>query len=55
MRKNLEFEKNLNLKKICKGANVLDSLAIQGSTVYGAKSEVENWIRQGKKISYLLT
>lgn len=34
-----------DVKKICKGANVLDSLAIQGSTVYGAKSKVENWIK----------
>lgn len=44
MRKNLEFEKNLNLKKICKGANVLDSLAIQGSLVHESKGKVENWI-----------
>lgn len=33
------------LKKICKGATVLDSLAIQGSMVYEAKGRVQNWIK----------
>lgn len=34
-----------DVRKICKGANILDSLAIQGSTVYSAKEKVENWIK----------
>ena len=34
-----------DVKKICKGATVLDSLAIQGSTVYDAKGRVQNWIK----------
>ena len=34
-----------DVKKICKGANVLDSLAIQGSHVHEAKRKVENWIQ----------
>ena len=34
-----------DVKKICKGATVLDSLAIQGSTVYEAKGRVQNWIK----------
>ena len=34
-----------DVKKICKGANVLDSLAIQGSLVYESKGKVENWIK----------
>ena len=33
-----------DVKKICKGANVLDSLAIQGSFIYEAKEKVKNWI-----------
>lgn len=34
-----------DVKKICIGANVLDdALAVQGSSVYDAKSKVENWI-----------
>lgn len=34
-----------DVKKICKGANVLDSLAIRGSMVYDSKEKVEDWIR----------
>lgn len=34
-----------DVKKICKGANVLDSLAIQGSLVHESKGKVENWIK----------
>lgn len=34
-----------DVKKICKGATVLDSLAIQGSMVYEAKGKVQNWIK----------
>ena len=33
-----------DVKKICKGANVLESLAIKGSSVYEAKEKVEKWI-----------
>ena len=33
-----------DVKKICKGADVLDSLAIQGSLVYQSKGKVEDWI-----------
>ena len=33
-----------DIKKICKGANILDSLAIQGSFVHEAKEKVRNWI-----------
>ncbi len=33
-----------DVRKICKGANVLDSLAIQGSLVYRSKGKVEDWI-----------
>lgn len=32
------------IKNVCKGANVLDGLAITGSSVNSAKSKVENWI-----------
>ncbi len=32
------------LKSICKGATVVDAIAITGSTVNGAKSKIENWI-----------
>lgn len=32
------------LKKICKGAQVLDGLAIRGSSVNTAKNRVEDWI-----------
>ncbi len=32
------------LKNICKGADVLSGIAITGSRVNGAKSEIENWI-----------
>ena len=38
------------VKKICTGANVLDSLAIQGSAVHNSKSRVEAWIKQYKNI-----
>ena len=34
-----------DVKRICKGANVLDSLSIQGSLVHESKGKVENWIR----------
>ena len=34
-----------DVKKICKGANVLDSIAIQGSMVYQSKNKIENWIK----------
>ena len=33
-----------DVKRICKGANVLDSLAIQGSFVHESKAKVKNWI-----------
>ena len=33
-----------DVRKICKGADVLDSLAIQGSFVHEAKAKVKNWI-----------
>lgn len=32
------------LKKICKGADVLDGLAISGSAVDSSKSKVESWV-----------
>ena len=34
-----------DVKKICKGATILDSLAIQGSMVYDAKGRVQDWIK----------
>ena len=34
-----------DVKKICKGANVLDSLAIQGSMVHESKGRVQDWIK----------
>ena len=34
-----------DVKRICKGANVLDSLSIQVSLVHESKGKVENWIR----------
>lgn len=34
-----------DVKRICKGADVLDSLAIQGSTVHTAKPKIEKWIK----------
>ena len=33
-----------DIKKICKGANVLDALPIQGSLAYKSKEKVKNWI-----------
>jgi hypothetical protein len=33
-----------DLKKVCKNAQILKGLPIQGSTVYSAKNKVENWI-----------
>lgn len=33
------------IKRICIGANVLDGIAIQGSTVNSAKSKIESWIK----------
>ncbi len=32
------------IKNVCKGANVLDGLAITGSSVNNARGKVENWI-----------
>ena len=32
------------IKNVCKGANVLDGLAITGSSVSSARGKVENWI-----------
>ena len=32
------------LKSICKGATVVDAIAITGSTVNGAKSKIKDWI-----------
>jgi hypothetical protein len=32
------------LKRICEWAEILDWLAIRGSTVYDAKPTVENWL-----------
>ena len=32
------------LRNICKGAEVLEGIAITGSTVHSAKSKIENWI-----------
>ena len=32
------------IKNVCKGANVLDGLAIIGSSVNGARGKIENWI-----------
>ncbi len=37
------------IQKICVGAEVRDGLAIQGSMVKNAKSEVEKWIYQNEK------
>ena len=34
-----------DIKKICKGATVLEGLPIQGSVVYESKNKVENWIK----------
>ena len=34
------------LKEICKGAEILDGLAITGSQVNNSKSKVENWINK---------
>lgn len=34
-----------DVKRICKGANVLDSIAIQGSLVHESKEKIENWIK----------
>lgn len=34
------------LKEICKGAEILDGLAISGSKVNNSKSKVENWIKK---------
>ena len=34
-----------DVKKICKGANVIDSLAIQGRLVHESKGKVANWIK----------
>ncbi len=34
-----------DVKKICQGADVLDSIAIQGSTVHEAKGRIEKWIK----------
>ena len=34
-----------DVKKLCAGANVMPGLAIQGSTVNGAKAKVETWIK----------
>ena len=34
------------LKEICKGAKILDGLAITGSQVNNSKSKVENWINK---------
>ena len=33
-----------DIKRICKGATVLEGLPIQGSTVKSDKQKVENWI-----------
>ncbi len=33
-----------DIKKICKGANILDTIAITGSTVHFAKDKIEKWI-----------
>ena len=33
-----------DIKNICKGAIVLDGIAIRGSNVYNAKEEIENWL-----------
>lgn len=33
-----------DIKKICVGANVLEGLEVQGSTVYEAKKRVEEWV-----------
>ena len=35
-----------DLKNICKGATVLNGLAITGSAVKGSKDKVQNWIKQ---------
>ena len=34
------------LKEICKGAEILDGLAISGSKVNNSKSKVESWIKK---------
>lgn len=34
-----------DVKKICRGAKVLDSLAIRGSMVYESKEKVKDWIK----------
>ena len=33
-----------DVRKICKGATILDSIAIQGSLVYESKEKVKEWI-----------
>ena len=38
-----------DVRKICVGANVIDSIAIQGSTVLSSKGKVENWINNYEK------
>lgn len=35
----------LDIKKVCKDAKVMEGLAIQGRTVYTEKGKVENWIK----------
>ena len=33
-----------DVKKICKGANVVDSIAIRGSECKNARGKIENWV-----------
>lgn len=35
-----------DVKNVCKGADVTDSIAIQGKTVYSAKAQIEAWINK---------
>lgn len=34
----------VQLKKVCNGANVVEGLAIQGSSVNSSRNKVEDWV-----------
>ena len=36
------------ISEVCKGANVLDAIAIKGSLVYSSKEIIKDWIKYGK-------